>query len=130
MIVDTSAIIAILRKEPEARSFLEAMSTAETVRMSAGSWLELSVVATRAADREIADAADLLLARFDVAIEDVTKEIASIGAEAYRRYGRGTQHKAGLNFGDCFAYALSKATNEPLLFKGDDFARTDITPAL
>ena len=130
MIVDTSAIVAILRNEPEARPFLEAMSAAETVRMSAGSWLELTVVATRSADREIADAADLLLARFNVSIEGVTKEIAAIGAEAYRRYGRGTQHKAGLNLGDCFAYALAKAIGEPLLFKGDDFARTDITPAL
>ena len=130
MIVDTSAIIAILRDEPEARSFLEAMSAASTIRMSAGSWLELTVVTTRSGDARISEGADALLARFDVVIEDVTRDIATIANHGYRKYGRGTQHAADLNFGDCFAYALAKATDEPLLFKGDDFARTDIVPAL
>ena len=130
MIVDTSAIIAILRNEPEARSFLEAMSAATSLRMSAGSWLELTVAITRGGDARIGEAADALLARFDVGIEAVTREIASIGNDAYRKYGRGTRHAADLNFGDCFAYALAKATNEPLLFKGNDFAGTDIVPAL
>lgn len=130
MIVDTSAIIAILRDEPEARSFLEAMSAASTIRMSAGSWLELTVVTTRSGDARISEGADALLARFDVVIEDVTREIATIANHGYRKYGRGTRHAADLNFGDCFAYALAKATDEPLLFKGDDFARTDIVPAL
>lgn len=128
--VDTSAIIAILRDEPEARSFLEAMSAASTIRMSAGSWLELTVVTTRSGDARISEGADALLARFDVVIEDVTREIATIANHGYRKYGRGTRHAADLNFGDCFAYALAKATDEPLLFKGDDFARTDIVPAL
>jgi ribonuclease VapC len=130
VIVDTSAIIAILRNEPEARSFLEAMSAASTIRMSAGSWLELTVVTTRSGDARISDGADALLARFDVVIEDVTREIATIANHGYRKYGRETRHAADLNFGDCFAYALAKATDEPLLFKGDDFARTDIVPAL
>jgi ribonuclease VapC len=130
VIVDTSAIIAILRDEPEARSFLEAMSAASTIRMSAGSWLELTVVTTRSGDARISEGADALLARFDVVIEDVTREIATIANHGYRKYGRGTRHAADLNFGDCFAYALAKATDEPLLFKGDDFARTDIVPAL
>ena len=130
MIVDTSAIIAILRDEPEARSFLEAMSAASTIRMSAGSWLELTVVTTRSGDARISEGADALLARFDVVIEDVTREIATIANHGYRKYGRGTRHAADLNFGNCFAYALAKATDEPLLFKGDDFARTDIVPAL
>ncbi|MEG3149954.1 type II toxin-antitoxin system VapC family toxin [Sphingomonas sp. ZT3P38] len=130
MIVDTSAIIAILRDEPEARSFLEAMSAASTIRMSAGSWLELTVVTTRSGDARISEGADALLAGFDVVIEDVTREIATIANHGYRKYGRGTRHAADLNFGDCFAYALAKATAEPLLFKGDDFARTDVVPAL
>ena len=130
MIVDTSAIIAILRDEPEARSFLEAMSAASTIRMSAGSWLELTVVTTRSGDARISEGTDALLAGFDVVIEDVTREIATIANHGYRKYGRGTRHAADLNFGDCFAYALAKATDEPLLFKGDDFARTDIVPAL
>lgn len=130
MIVDTSAIIAILRDEPEARSFLEAMAAATSLRMSAGSWLELTVVTTRGGDAQIGEAADALLARFDVQIDAVTREIAAIANEGYRHYGRGTRHAADLNFGDCFAYALAKATGEPLLFKGNDFARTDIVPAL
>lgn len=130
MIVDTSAIIAILRNEPEARSFLEAMSVAPTISMSAGSWLELTVVTTRGGDAQIREGAEILLTRFDVVIEAVTKEIATIANDGYRKYGRGTRHAADLNFGDCFAYALAKATGEPLLFKGDDFARTDILSAL
>ena len=130
MIVDTSAIIAILRDEPEARSFLEAMATATSLRMSAGSWLELTVVTTRGGDARIGEAADILLERFDIRIEAVTREIAAIANDGYRKYGRGTRHAADLNFGDCFAYALAKATGEPLLFKGNDFARTDIVPAL
>lgn len=130
MIVDTSAIIAILRDEPDARSFLDAMSAASTIRMSAGSWLELTVVTTRGGDARIREGADTLLASFDVVIEDVTREIATIANDGYRKYGRGTRHAADLNFGDCFAYALAKATGEPLLFKGDDFTRTDIVPAL
>jgi ribonuclease VapC len=130
VIVDTSAIIAILRNEPEARSFLNAMSAAPIIRMSAGSWLELTVVTTRSGDVRISEGAEILLARFDIAIEAVTREIATIANDGYRKYGRGTRHAADLNFGDCFAYALAKATGEPLLFKGDDFTRTDIVPAL
>lgn len=130
MILDTSALIAILRGETEARVFLEAMRDAPIVRLSAGSWLELTAVTTRAAEGvEIAEAADALIDDFGVVIEAVTRDIAAIARTAYRTYGRGTQHPANLNFGDCFAYALAKATGEPLLFKGDDFARTDIAPA-
>lgn len=130
MILDTSAIMAILRDEPEARTFLEAMSSAETLRLSAGTWLELTVVTTRAAEKEIGEAAGTILERFGVVIEGVTKEIAMIANIAYRRYGRGSGHEADLNFGDCFAYALAKASGEPLLFKGQDFSRTDVIPAI
>lgn len=131
MILDTSALMAILRLEPDARLFLETMHDAPVLRLSAGSWLELTAVTTRAAEGDaIADAADLLLARFGVVIEDVTRNIAALARTAYRTYGRGTKHDAKLNFGDCFAYALAKATGEPLLFKGEDFAQTDIVAAL
>ncbi|TPG55006.1 type II toxin-antitoxin system VapC family toxin [Sphingomonas glacialis] len=130
MIIDTSALIAILRSEIEARTFLEAMRDAPTVRLSAGSWLELTAVTTRAAEGdEIAKAADALIEDFGVVIEAVTREIGAIARTGYRTYGRGTQHPANLNFGDCFAYALAKATGEPLLFKGEDFARTDVVAA-
>lgn len=129
MIVDTSAIVAILRDEPEAVAFLEAIMAADIVRMSAGSWLELAVVTTRTADRRIGDTADALLDRLGVVIEDVTRDITAIARQAYRQYGRGTRHEADLNFGDCFAYALAKAMDEPLLFKGNDFAKTDIAAA-
>jgi ribonuclease VapC len=131
MILDTSALMAILRLEPEARLFLETMHDAPVLRLSAGSWLELTAVTTRAAEGDaVADAADLLLARFGVVIEDVTRDIAALTRTAYRTYGRGTKHDAQLNFGDGFAYALAKATGEPLLFKGEDFAQTDVAAAL
>lgn len=130
VILDTSAIMAILREEPEARQFLGAMRSAESLKMSAGTWLELTAVLTRTADETVADAAELLIERFEVAIESVTRETAAIGKSAYRTYGRGTKHSAKLNFGDCFAYALSKETGEPLLFKGNDFRATDIRRAI
>lgn len=131
MILDTSALIAILRLEAEARSFLEAMRAAPVLRLSAGSWLELTAVTTRAAEGDtIAIAADTLLDRFGVVIEPVTRDMATLARAGYRTFGRGTGHEAKLNFGDCFAYALAKSTGEPLLFKGDDFARTDIAAAL
>lgn len=130
MILDTSAIVAILRAEPEARPFLDKMRTADMLKMSAGSWLELTAVLTRTADESVAAAADALIERFGVSIESVTQEIAVVARTGYRTYGRGTEHPAKLNFGDCFAYAMAKHTGEPLLFKGDDFGHTDIVPAL
>ena len=127
MIIDTSAIIAILAAEPEAPSFIAKMS-AEACLLSAGTLIELSAILTR---RGIASEEDLhrLLRVARISIEPVTSEQAWIGFDAYRRYGIGSQHSARLNFGDCFAYALAKATGEPLLFKGKDFARTDVLVA-
>lgn len=97
--------------------------------MSAGGWIELSAVAVR---RKIIPQPwlDTLIARFGLIIEPVTSEQAHIGHQAYRMFGIGSGHRARLNFGDCFAYALAKVTGEPLLFKGDDFIHTDVIPAL
>ncbi|MBX9813496.1 MAG: ribonuclease [Proteobacteria bacterium SG_bin5] len=128
MIIDSSALIAVIAVEPEAQSFVEAMLAAPVARLSAGSWIELAAVITRRRAHGYALLTELV-DRVGITIEPVTAEQAQIGHDAYRRYGIGTGHPARLNFGDCFAYALAKALGEPLLFKGGDFARTDVTPA-
>lgn len=129
MIVDTSAIMAIALLEPEADAFVTRLTAAATPRMSAGSWIELSVVVMRR-HPEKADVVEQILRRVGLTIAPVTAEQGQIGRDAYARFGQVSGHAARLNFGDCFAYALAKATGEPLLFKGDDFIHTDITPAL
>lgn len=128
MIVDTSAIMAILVDEPERPTLVEKLARSSVCRVSAGSWIELSAVQIRG-NRDYQQALNALVAEFGLAIAPVTIEQAKIGHEAYRSYGIRSGHPARLNFGDCFAYALAKETGEPLLFKGDDFARTDILPA-
>ena len=128
MIVDTSAIMAILTDEPERPAFVAKLAEASTPRLSAGSWIELAAVQVRG-NRDYHQALEQLVAAFRIAIAPVTVEQAQIGHQAYREYGIGSRHDARLNFGDCFAYALAKATGEPLLFKGDDFSKTDIVAA-
>ncbi len=128
MIVDTSAIIAILIGEPDQDALTRLLALAPSRRMSAGSWVELEVVLSRRRDRSLRPRLDALLNLFPIDIAAVTAEQAEMGAVAYRTYGKGN-HPARLNFGDCFAYALAKSTGQPLLFKGDDFIHTDITPA-
>lgn len=130
MIVDTSALLAILRDEPEARLCAEALAQATTRRISAASFLEAAIVIDSSRDPIASRRYDDLLRVAEIAIEPVTEEQARLGREAYRDFGKGSGHPAQLNFGDCFAYALAKATGEPLLFKGDDFAQTDVTPAI
>ena len=129
MIIDTSALLAILRDELEARSSAEAIARAVSRRVSAASFLEAAIVIDASRDPIASRRLDDLLKVADIAIELVTEDQARIGREAYRDFGKGSGHPAQLNFGDCFAYALAKATGEPLLFKGDDFAHTDVTPA-
>lgn len=129
MIIDTSALIAILRDEPDARRFAEAIERARTRRISAATYVELGAVIDGARDPVVSRRLDELLEAADIVIERVTAEQARIAREAYRDFGRGSGHRAGLNFGDCFAYALAKAIGEPLLFKGDDFAYTDVAAA-
>jgi ribonuclease VapC len=130
MIVDTSALMAILLDEPEAEACAQAIEDAAVCRMSAGNWLEAGVVIDSIGDAIASRRLDDLIQQASVEIEPVTAEQARIGRDAYRDFGRGSGHPAQLNFGDCFAYALAKTSGEALLFKGGDFGHTDITPAL
>ncbi len=126
MIVDTSALIAILRKEQGYQCFIETLLKTDRVRISAATLLESRMLANR--DNGLSELAELLVT-LDAEIIAVDQTQADIAFQGFLRYGKG-QHPAGLNFGDCFSYALAKAYDEPLLFKGDDFPRTDIAAAL
>jgi ribonuclease VapC len=126
MIIDTSALLAILFEEDDAESILARMFTHSGRRISAANLLEAGIKADGHSNPNKGAALDAMIVRLDVQVEPVTLDQARVAREAYRRYGRGN-HPAKLNFGDCFAYALAKATGEPLLFKGNDFSQTDIT---
>lgn len=129
MIIDTSAVLAILFDEDDAPRFADAIAAAERRTMSAANFLEAGIVI----DKQLGPAAgrqlDALLAKARVEVAPVTREQAEIARQAYLDYGKG-RHPAGLNFGDCFAYALARRTDQPLLYKGDDFSQTDIASAL
>ena len=129
MVIDSSALLAILFDELEAIPFLERIATAAVCRLSAASFVELGIVLRRDPTGRRRQAFDEMLSAFSIRIESVTEDQARLAVDAYGRFGKGTGHPAGLNFGDCFSYALAKAVGEPLLFKGDDFARTDIEAA-
>jgi ribonuclease VapC len=128
MILDTSAVLAMLLGEPEAERFASAVSAADRPAISAASLLEAAVVAD---NRSAVASAEFegLIARLDLEIVPFTAEQARLARLAHARFGRG-RHPAGLNLGDCFAYALAAERGEPLLFKGEDFARTDVKAAL
>lgn len=128
LVVDTSAVVAILRAEDDAWRFAEALGTATQRIMSAGSYLEAGIVIARRDGRQ--DALDEFIKRVEIEVAAVTEAEAKEGLRAYQQFGRGSGHAANLNFGDCFSYALAKTRNLPLLFKGDDFIHTDIKPAL
>ena len=130
MILDTSAIIAILRDETEAPVFVKAVEEAAHRRISAVNYVEAAAVIDGSRDPIASRRFDDLLREAQVAVEPVTEAQARIAREAYRDFGKGSGHPAKLNFGDCFAYALAKARNESLLFKGDDFSQTDVANAL
>lgn len=130
MILDTSALIAILRSEPEAAVFAKAIETAGLSRLSAVSYVEAAAVIDASRDPVASRRFDDLLREAGVRIEAVTEEQARVARDAYRDFGKGSGHPARLNFGDCFSYALARVSGEPLLFKGDDFSRTDVMPAL
>ena len=129
MIIDTSALLAIIRYEPEAPICARLIEQAEVRRMSAGNLLEAAIVTDAIGDPVASRRLDELIEVAGIIIEPVTVEQARIGRDAYRDFGRGSGHPAQLNFGDCFAYALAKTTGEPLLFKGQDFNHTDLRPA-
>jgi ribonuclease VapC len=126
MIVDTSALIAILRQEPDHSALEKILDEADSLSISAATYVELSIVIDSRKDPAMSREMDDLLDRFSFEIEPVTVEQARIAREAYRDYGRGSGHPASLNFGDCFSYALAREKREPLLFKGDDFGHTDL----
>ncbi len=126
MIIDTSALIVILRDEVEAKAFATAIADADRRRLSAANYLEAAVVIDGSRNPIASRRFDDLLREAEIVIEPVTEQQAKVAREAYRDFGRGSGHRAGLNFGDCFAYALAKTSREPLLFKGDDFVHTGI----
>jgi ribonuclease VapC len=128
MVIDTSAVLAILLAEPEAEGFADAIDSAESAHVSAASYLESAVVIDCRGDAFASREFDRFFQRSSISVEPVTFEQARIARRAYRNFGKG-QHPAALNFGDCLSYALAKALDEPLLFKGDDFGRTDIEAA-
>ena len=126
MIVDTSALVALLRNEPEAAAFARLLRAAPRRLLSAASYVELAAVVDGRGDAVASGALDAWLAAWRIEIVPLTVAQAGIAREAYRQFGRGSGHPARLNLGDCFAYALARDAGEPLLFKGDDFAHTDI----
>ena len=129
MIVDTSALLAILFDEPDAESYARALAGADTTRLSAGNFVETAIVVEAQTHASGRGQFDTLIRRAGIVIEPFTEEQTQIARQAYTDFGKG-RHPAGLNFGDCFAYALAKTTAEPLLFKGEDFSKTDITAVL
>jgi ribonuclease VapC len=130
MIVDTSAVIAVLKEESDAPRFLRALTlSAEAKRMSAANYLEAAIVVDANRNPLLSRRLDELIVQTEIMAEPVTLEQANIARAAYRDFGRGSGHPAQLNFGDCFAYALAKSMREPLLFKGDDFSHTDVAIA-
>jgi ribonuclease VapC len=130
MIVDSSALIAILRNEPEAAAFAEAIESEQFRRISAANYLEAAIVVDGSRDPVASRRFDELCLTVNLEIEATTASQARIARAAYRDFGRGSGHPAQLNFGDCFAYALAKERDEPLLFKGVDFSHTDVKVAL
>jgi len=130
MIVDSSALIAILKREPEWTAFSRKLDAAESSCISAANYLETSIVVDGWRNPILSREFDELIERFDIQIEPVTVEQARIARQAHRDYGRGSGHAANLDFGDCFSYALARAKRAPMLYKGDDFSLTDIRSAL
>ena len=127
MVIDTSALLAILLGEPERRTFNEAIEAAESRRMSAATFVEVSIVIESRFGAEGIRDLDLFIERSGIGLTPVDSEQAQAARRGYSRFGKG-RHPAGLNYGDCFAYALAMVLGEPLLYKGNDFGRTDVIP--
>lgn len=128
MIVDTSALVAILYLEPEAASFVKIIHDTEVTRISVANYVELAMVVEGQLGADGMRQAEAFFRRAGIIVEPVTLEHGELARQAFLDFGKG-RHKAGLNFGDCFAYALAKASGEPLLFKGNDFSQTDVHAA-
>jgi len=129
IVIDTSAVIAILNDEPERRTFNEAIEKAETCLISSATFVEISMVLEASKGFEGVRDFDLFIARAGIKLADVDTEQAEIARTVFRKFGKG-HHVAKLNFGDCFSYALAKAYDAPLLFKGNDFSQTDVKRAV
>jgi len=125
MVIDTSALVAIFSNEPERRVFIDAIEAADARRISAASWVEVSIVMEVRHGAEGLRDLDLFLERANVEVVGIDRDQARAARYAFSRYGKG-RHRAALNFGDCFAYALAKTFAEPLLCKGADFMHTDL----
>ena len=130
MIVDTSVLVAILKREEGWETLANALDSASRAFISASSYVELSIVADGWKNPTLSRRVDELIGEFKITIEPFTLEQARIARQAYRDYGRGSGHPANLNFGDCFSYALARDKREPILFKGDDFSHTDLRAAI
>ena len=130
MIADSSALLSILKGEPDAHLFAQAFEDAEIVRISTATYFEAALVIDALRKPELSARLDTTLEEASAIFEPLTAEQARIARQAYRDYGKGSGHRAGLNFGDCFAYALARDKREPLLYKGNDFVYTDIRSAL
>lgn len=128
MIVDTSAIIAVLFNEDDAEVYAQAITRAESCRMSAATFVETALVVEAQTGNNGGRQLDAFIRRASIGIEPVTEAQAYLARQAFLDFGKG-RHPAGLNYGDCFSYALAKAAREPLLFKGKDFAQTDLVAA-
>ena len=129
MVIDTSAVVAILLGQPEEVLFTEAIYAAGTVSMLAASYLEAAMIIDRRIGASHRANLDTTLEYFEIRIEPVTEKQARVARRAFQEFGKGI-HPAKLNFGDCFTYALAKVKGEKLLFKGNDFSRTDLVPAV
>ena len=128
MIVDTSALVAVLFDEPDSERYATAMAQAARCRMSAANFLEAALVVEGRAGISGAQEIDIFIETAEIEIVPVSVEQARVARRAWREFGKGN-HPAGLNFGDCFAYALAKVAGEPILYKGDDFTLTDVESA-
>lgn len=129
MIVDSSAIVAIHEGEPERARFLDILAAARGSLISAATYVECGIVLDRKRPEQPTSRLDELLDQFDIEVVALTPEQARVARRAHRRYGRGSGHRAKLNLGDCFSYALAMSKDEPLLFKGEDFTHTDVRVA-
>ncbi len=130
MIVDSSALVAILKREPERAIFSALLESTQDVKISAATYFETSIVIDSLRQPATSRMLDDVIERSRIQIEPVTVEQARIARQAYRDYGRGSGHPANLNFGDCFTYALARDKREPVLCKGDDFVHTDLRSAV
>jgi ribonuclease VapC len=126
MVIDTSALVAILQREPERRAFIEAIEVADARLMSVATFVEISIVIEARHGAEGLRDLEHFIGRADIELIAVDAEHGNVACSAFSRFGKG-RHRAGLNYGDCFSYALATSTREPLLFKGDDFVHTDVT---